>query len=104
MPAGERTPDHWFNTSAFAIAPQFALGSASRNPVRGPAYRNLDLAVSRRVPLRAGISVELRAELFNALNTPAFAAPNAVAGNADFGTVTSAGDPRVGQLAMKLLF
>src|SRR5439155_10027973 len=40
LPENERTPAHWFNTAAFAIAPQFTVGSASRNPVRGPSYRN----------------------------------------------------------------
>ena len=51
LPADERTPAQWFNTAAFAIAPQFTLGSASRNPVRGPSYRNVDLALMRRVPV-----------------------------------------------------
>ena len=104
LPADQRTPDHWFNTSAFGIAPVFTLGSASRNPVRGPSYRNVDLALSRRVSLGAGVGLELRAEMFNALNTPSFGAPNAVAGAANFGTVTTALDPRVGQLAVKILF
>ena len=36
LPADERTPAHWFNTAAFATANQFTIGSASRNPVRGP--------------------------------------------------------------------
>jgi len=104
LPADERSPSRWFNTAAFAVAPQFTLGSASRNPIRGPAYRNLDLAVSRRVPVRAGSSIELRAEAFNLLNTPPFGNPNAVAGVANFGTITTAGDPRVIQLAVKYLF
>jgi hypothetical protein len=104
LPADQRTPDHWFNTEAFAIAPMFTLGNASRNPIRGPAYRDLDLAVSRRIRLAGGTSLELRAEVFNALNTPALGAPNAVAGTPNFGTVTTAGDPRVGQFAVKLLF
>jgi hypothetical protein len=103
LPADQRSPDHWFNTNAFGIAPVFALGTASRNPIRGPAYRNLDLAVSRRVSL-GRTALELRAELFNALNTPPLGAPNAVAGNANFGTITTAGDPRVGQIAIKFVF
>ena len=41
----KRTPARYFNTSAFATAPQFTIGSASRNPVRGPAYRDLDFAL-----------------------------------------------------------
>jgi hypothetical protein len=104
LPADQRTPDRWFNTSAFAVAPIFTLGSASRNPIRGPAYRNLDLALSRRVPLGGTTALELRAEVFNALNTPPFGAPNAVVGAANFGSVTTAGDPRVGQIAVKFLF
>ena len=34
----------------------------------------------------------------------AFGAPNAVAGAANFGTITSALDPRVAQFAVKFLF
>src|SRR5262249_43131094 len=34
-----RNPAQWFNTDAFEVAPQFTLGNASRNPVRGPNYR-----------------------------------------------------------------
>jgi len=104
LPAEQRTPGQWFNTAAFTAAPVFTLGSASRNPVRGPSYRNVDLALIRRVPLRAGAALELRAEIFNLLNTPNLGAPNGVQGNAAFGTITSAFDPRVGQLALKLIF
>jgi hypothetical protein len=104
LPADERTPSHWFNTAAFQIAPQFTLGNASRNPVRGPSYRNVDLAISRRLPAGGGRAVELRAEAFNLLNAPPLGAPNGVAGTAAFGTITTAGDPRVIQLAVKYLF
>ena len=102
--ADDRTPAQWFNTAAFTIAPVFTIGSASRNPVRGPSYRDVDLAVIRRVPVSAGASIEVRAEIFNLLNTANFNAPAAVAGAANFGTITSALDPRVVQLAVKLLF
>ena len=101
LPADERSTSRWFNTSAFAAAPQFTLGTSSRNPVRGPGYRNLDLAVLRRVPLTTGTALEMRGEVFNATNTPPFGAPNTTVGAAAFGTITSAGDPRVIQLAVK---
>jgi hypothetical protein len=104
LPADQRTPDHWFNTAAFAVAPQFTLGSASRNPVRGPAYRDVDVALMRRVLVGRGQALELRAEVFNLLNTPAFGAPAAVLGAANFGTITTVGDPRVVQLAVKFIF
>ncbi len=103
LPDDQRTPQHWFNTAAFAAAPQFTIGNASRNPVRGPSYRNVDLAVIRRIPVQAG-ALELRAEIFNLLTATPFGAPAAVVGAANFGTITTAGDPRVAQLAVKILF
>jgi hypothetical protein len=101
LPSDERTTAHWFNTAAFAIAPQFTLGSASRNPVRGPSYRNVDLSVARRIPA-GGANVEIRLDTFNLLNTTPFGQPNGVAGTPAFGTITTAGDPRVVQVAVKL--
>jgi hypothetical protein len=86
------------------VAPQFTLGSASRNPVRGPSYRNVDFSLSRRVPMPGSTTLEIRAEAFNLLNTPPLGNPNAVLGAANFGTITTAGDPRVIQLAVKLQF
>jgi hypothetical protein len=104
LPSDERTVLQWFNTAAFEIAPQFTLGSATRNPVRGPSYRNVDVAVSRRLPFGTARAVEFRIEAFNLLNTPPLGNPNGVAGSATFGSITTAGDPRVVQLAMKVLF
>jgi hypothetical protein len=104
LPADQRSTSQWFNTAAFAVAPQFTLGTSSRNPVRGPSYRDVDLALMRRIGIGGGKAFELRAEIFNLLNTPPLGAPAAVLGAANFGTITSAGDPRVMQLAVKFLF
>jgi hypothetical protein len=105
LPADQRTPAQWFNTAAFAIAPQFTIGSASRNPVRGPSYRDIDFAVMRRVPLAGSDrAFEFRVEMFNLLNTVNLGAPATVAGAANFGTITTALDPRIVQLALKFLF
>jgi hypothetical protein len=104
LPSDERSASRWFNTSAFATAPQFTIGSSSRNPVRAPGYRNLDLAVIRRVLLPASTTLEMRAEVFNLTNTPPLGAPNGVLGAAAFGSITTAGDPRVVQLALKFTF
>jgi hypothetical protein len=95
--------NRWFDTDAFEAAPRFTIGTSSRNPIRGPGYRNLDLALMRRVPLGTN-TLEVRAEVFNVTNTPHFLAPNTVLGSAAFGTITAAGDPRVVQLALKFVF
>jgi hypothetical protein len=104
LPANQRTVAHWFDTAAFSVAPQFTLGNSRRNPVRGPSYRNIDLGISRRTRLGGGAALEARAELFNLLNTPALGPPNMVVGSPAFGSITTAADPRVVQLALKLLF
>jgi hypothetical protein len=104
LPSSERSTAQWFDTAAFAVAPQFTLGSASRNPVRGPGYRNLDLAFIRRVDLARSWNLDIRVEIFNVTNTPPFAAPNTVFGSPGFGSITAAGDPRVVQLGLKLNF
>ncbi|HUQ90280.1 MAG TPA: hypothetical protein VM120_01285, partial [Bryobacteraceae bacterium] len=101
---GGRSTAQWFNTKAFQTAPQFTIGTASRNPVRGPAYRNVDFALSRSFQLPERLSFEFRAEVFNLTNTPPLGNPATILGNADFGSITSAGDPRVIQLGLKLKF
>jgi hypothetical protein len=104
LPSDQRTPQHWFNTSAFTVAPQFTIGSSSRNPVRGPAYRDVDFALMRTVPATTSTSVQFRLEAFNLFNTANLNAPAGVLGAANFGTIISALDPRVVQLAVKFLF
>jgi hypothetical protein len=100
---GQRNPAHFFNTDAFATAPQFTFGTASRNPVRGPAYRDLDLAMVKHATLFGETGLEFRAEMFNVTNTPAFGQPNGSFGSAAFGSITSTTtDPRVMQLAIRL--
>jgi outer membrane receptor protein involved in Fe transport len=72
--------------------------------VRGPGYRNVDLAVSRRLPLGGRSTLEVRAEAFNLLNSPPLGNPNGVLGSASFGSIITAGDPRVVQLSVKFGF
>ncbi|MDQ2833273.1 MAG: carboxypeptidase regulatory-like domain-containing protein [Acidobacteriota bacterium] len=103
LPASQRTPAKYFNTAAFTPAPQFTLGNASRNPVRGPAYRDLDLSFVKHARVGERTVVEFRAELFNLTNTPAFSQPNGSFGTAAFGSITSTTtDPRVAQLAIRI--
>jgi hypothetical protein len=72
--------------------------------VRGPSYRDVDLALMRRVGVGGERAIELRVEVFNLLNTANLGAPAAQFGPASFGTITTALDPRVVQLAVKWWF
>jgi hypothetical protein len=104
LSSSERTTTRFFDTSAFTVAPQFTIGSSSRNPVRGPQYRNADIALIKRAYFGEVRNVEFRAEVFNLTNTPPLGTPNTVLGSAGFGSITSAGDPRVLQVGLKLNF
>jgi hypothetical protein len=98
-----RTPGHYFNTAAFSTAAQFVIGNASRNPVRGPAYRDLDIALVKRTKLPGEAEAEFRGEVFNITNTPAFSQPSGSFGSPAFGTITSTvTDPRVAQFAIRI--
>ena len=57
--------------------------------------------MSRRIGLPSGLGLELRLEAFNLFNTTQFGSPNGVLGSAAFGTITTAFDPRVIQVAIK---
>ena len=100
----QRSTAQWFNTAVFKTAPQFTLGTSSRNPVRGPGYRNLDVALIKRTGIAERVALEFRAEAFNVTNTPPLGTPNVVLGTPGFGSITSAGDPRVVQFALKVIF
>ena len=84
--------------------PQFTIGNSSRNPIQGPGFQDIDLALIQRVKFRERYTAEVRAEVFNLTNTPPLGAPNTVIGSPGFGSITSAGDPREVQLAAKMHF
>ncbi|MGH9784087.1 MAG: carboxypeptidase regulatory-like domain-containing protein, partial [Terriglobia bacterium] len=104
LPGSQRTTARFFNTDAFQTAPQFTLGSCSRNPLRGPGYRTIDLALMKRIGLTENLAADFRAEVYNLTNTPPIGNPASVLGAAGFGAIASAGDPRVIQLAFRLSF
>jgi hypothetical protein len=104
LPKEERTTARYFDTSAFAPAPQFTIGTSSRNPVNGPGYQTLDLMAGKTFSVRERVALQFRAETFNVMNTPPLGSPNGSFGTSAFGTITTALDPRVFELVLKLAF
>jgi hypothetical protein len=99
-----RSASEWFNTAAFTNAPQFTLGTSSRNPIRGPGLQETDLMIGKTFRITERFSLEARAEAFNVTNTPPLNDPNASFGSPAFGSITSAGSPRDFEFALKLHF
>jgi hypothetical protein len=85
-----------------------AFGDSATGIVNGPDQANLDLSVTKTVPLRwprEGSSLQFRVEFFNVFNHPQFADPDNNFSSATFGVISSTSvNPRVGQLALKLSF
>jgi len=104
LPGDQRTTGRYFNTAAFAGAPQFTIGSSSRNPVVGPGYAAADVMIGKTFGLTERLKAEFRAEAFNVMNTPPLGNPNGSFGTAAFGSITTALDPRVFELVLKIHF
>jgi hypothetical protein len=99
-----RTAARYFNTAAFTAAPQFVVGTSSRNPVRGPGLQNADVMIGKTFRLTERVKLEFRAEAFNVSNTPPLNDPNGSFGSAAFGSITSAGNPRDFEFVAKVHF
>jgi hypothetical protein len=104
LPSGQRATARWFDTAAFAAAPQVTLGDSSRNPVTGPSYQTVELMIGKTFAITERMRTEFRAEAFNLTNTPPLGNPSGSFGTAAFGSIASAGDPRVFELVLKLHF
>jgi hypothetical protein len=99
-----RSIAEYFNKAAFTAAPQFVIGSSSRNPVRGPGLQNADLMIGKTFRITERVNAEFRAEAFNVSNTPPLSDPNGTFGSASFGSITSAGNPRDFEFVAKIHF
>jgi hypothetical protein len=93
-------PDRWFNPDAYALPDFGTFGDAGRNSLDGPGSKNVNLALTRRVPLRRGV-FQLRLEIFNAFNWTNFDQPENFIGLPTFGRILSAGAPRRMQLGLR---
>ena len=99
------SPNHqYFGTSVFSEMTLGVPGDANRSFFHGPGLNSWDVAVHKGTKLSERFFLEFRAELFNAFNHAQFETPvgNFVASN--FGQVTAARDPRIGQFGLRLQF
>jgi hypothetical protein len=94
----------YFNTAAFVVNPLGTFGNAGRNILIGPGMQNIDFGVIKNFPIRERYKVQFRAEAFNLFNHANFNNPNASVSASTFGTITSAGSPRVMQVSLKAMF
>jgi hypothetical protein len=125
LSGGQRTVDHWFNALVFSppalpgtvtnlagVLRVLAVGNTPYTFARGPGIANTDLAVFKNFKIQEKVNAQFRAEAYNLFNHTQFDAVDTkptwdragVQTNPSFGKVTSARDPRVMQLAIRLSF
>jgi outer membrane receptor protein involved in Fe transport len=103
-----RTPDRWFDTTAFVLPAAFTFGNSGRNTVFAPGEVQLDAALQKEFHLVGeGTKLQFRTEMFNVLNHANFGIPNRIfntAANSPFGKITNARDARQMQFGLRVVF
>ncbi|MGB8581998.1 MAG: TonB-dependent receptor [Candidatus Sulfotelmatobacter sp.] len=108
--SGPRTPQEWFNVSAFQQLQPDPLGrfevfgDEGRNVVQGPGYVNWDASAFKNIRLTESKELQFRGELFNLLNHTNLRLPVSDIESPTFGQIQSDISPRVIQVALKFLF
>jgi hypothetical protein len=109
-----RSGQPYFNPNYFVPEPEGQVGDAMRRFFSGPGINNFDMALLKDTQITESTQIQFRAEAFNIFNhaqftmltpsggTPAGDIDNT--GSTGFGFVTMARDPRIMQIALKLLF
>jgi hypothetical protein len=79
------------------------FGTANRRFFHGPGINNFDMGVTKRIPITESKAFQITAEFFNIFNHAQFLNPSGdIDGN--FGVVTDAREPRIGQVSAKFIW
>jgi hypothetical protein len=104
---GLTTPGYYFNPNDFADPPlgQFNNGT-QRTICCGPGLDDWDFSVHKKIAFSETKYFQFRAEIFNLFNHANFSNPDGgfSDGPTSFGKITTAGDPRLLQFALKYFF
>ena len=101
----------YLNKSAFALVPVVAASGATSRPgnvgwgeVRAPGLWNVDLSVTKSIPIRESMRAVIRLETFNAFNhfNPLASSINTSINSGTFGLIRAEVSPRVIQLNGRL--
>jgi hypothetical protein len=103
-PFGAKTLANYLNPAAFAQPEVGTLSPMSPRNILGPPNWQFDMALSRSFPIREAQKVEVRVEAFNVTNSLRKGNPNTVLNQNTFGQITTSGDARVMQFALKYGF
>jgi hypothetical protein len=95
---------NYLNPSAFVLPAVGQFGNVQKGSLVGPAYVDWDASLLREFDVKERLHFQFRAEYFNVLNHANLGDPGTTVSDAGFGSITSANDPRIAQLALKAIF
>jgi len=101
---GPNGPNTFFLPDAFTSGPLGGFGNANRQFFHGPGINNFDIGIMKRTSITESTAFEMRVEFFNIFNHAQFYNPEGNFSSSQFGVVTSARDPRIGQISAKFYF
>ncbi len=104
LPSDQRTEDRWFNTDAFAAAPDDRRGNAKVGMIEGPHLHEWDVSFRKNFRLRGTSRINLRADVFNLFNRVNFNNPENTVTSSAYGQISSAKIPRQMQLSLRFEF
>ncbi len=117
VPGGKK-----LNLSAFAQPDEGYMGNLGRNAIRGFGAAEVSVSLRRQIRITEKVNLQIRAEAFNALNSPNYANPDPYEGanlvspnfgvvtrmlNRSYGGATSSyqmGGPRSAQVSLRIQF
>jgi hypothetical protein len=105
-PSGGRTPEEWFDTSAFQDPAVGTYGNLGNYSNIGPPTNTMDISLFKDFAITESAKAQFRIESFNLTNTPQFSRPNSSHGGSAFGIIsgTRGGTNRQFQLAVRFMF
>jgi len=102
--SGPKTVNEWFNTNAFTAPPFGYYGNVGVDTVTGPGVNSWTMGFFKNFGIHESWKLQVRGEFFNIWNRANFNSVASTYGAGGFGQVNGASDPRIVQLALKLLF
>lgn len=107
----------WLDPAAFAVNPPGTFGTVGKGSARFPGFYAWDMGLAKSFSFSERWKLQFRAEFFNVFNRVNFlddegtvnnfsrySVSNGALSNRSFGGLQIGGAPRIGQLALKLLF
>jgi hypothetical protein len=95
----------YFSSNQFSQEPLGQFGTARHYFFSGPGLNQTDLTLRKLTKITESFSLEFRSEFFNVFNHAQFLNPSGDYGAlSNFGVVTGARSPRIGQGALKFIF